>query len=544
MLESGAERRIADRYAMRAPPLGHGGMGVVWRAEDTLLGREVAIKEVRLPPTLAEDERARIRARVMREARVAARLNHPGAVILHDILDEAGRPFIVMELVRAPTLTELVAAEGALPPARAAGIGLGLLDTLEAAHRVGIVHRDVKPSNVMVCEDGSTKLADFGIASLKGDPAITASGLLLGSPAYMAPEQADQGPVGPPTDLWALGATMYFAVEGVPPFERGGPVLTLAAVVHEEPRPMRQAGPLEPAITALLRKPPADRLTASDLRRMLRKVAAGANGTGETAALPAARAGGGDPPPARHGPPAHAPASEATSQAATEGPVTHPPAASMPARPTVAAPATRRRRGSRRLSAALTAVVVLLLGLLGWRVATTSGLFGLGTASPSGGTSAPVGQRWPGFRDPNSAYTLERPSGWTIRRDPEGAWVEFVEPGDTGRKFKVQVDPDTQDPLRAWEATETSLRARFPTSYRRIALERSVFEPPWPAVPVRAAVWEFTYQQRDGRSTHVWDLSLVTAERRYAVLFQTDVRDWASSTGLLDRFVRGFKPAG
>jgi len=272
MVESGAERRIANRYAMRVPALGHGGMGVVWRAEDTLLGREVAIKEVRLPPTLAEDERVRIRARVMREARVAARLNHPGAVILHDIVDEDGRPFIVMELVRAPTLTELVAAEGALPPARAAAIGLGLLDTLEAAHRTGIVHRDVKPSNVMVREDG-TKLADFGIASLQGDPAVTASGLLLGSPAYMAPEQAGQGPVGPPTDLWALGATIYFAVEGEPPFDKGGPVPTLAAVVHEHPRPMRRAGPLEPAITALLRKPPADRLTAPDLRGMLRKVA-------------------------------------------------------------------------------------------------------------------------------------------------------------------------------------------------------------------------------------------------------------------------------
>ena len=218
MPESGSERRIADRYAMRTPPLGRGGMGVVWRARDTVLGREVAIKEVQVPAALPDDERARIRGRVMREARVAARLNHAGAVTLHDIIDEDGHPFIVMELVEAPTLTDLVDERGPLPPAEVAATGLALLDTLEAAHRVGIVHRDVKPGNVMVRPDGSTKLADFGIASVQGDPVLTAStGLLAGSPAYMAPEQAEAefGPIGPATDLWALGATMYFAAGGL-----------------------------------------------------------------------------------------------------------------------------------------------------------------------------------------------------------------------------------------------------------------------------------------------------------------------------------------
>jgi len=555
MVEGDAERRIANRYAMRVPALGHGGMGVVWRAEDTLLGREVAIKEVRLPPTLAEDERVRIRARVMREARVAARLNHPGAVILHDIVDEDGRPFIVMELVRAPTLTELVAAGGPLPPTRAAAIGLGLLDTLEAAHRAGIVHRDVKPGNVMVCEDGSTKLADFGIASLQGDPAVTASGLLVGSPAYMAPEQAQQGPVGPPTDLWALGATIYFAVEGEPPFERGSPVPTLAAVVHSDPRPMRRAGPLEPAITALLRKSPADRLTASDLRRSLREVAAGANGTGsgvngtgsgvdgtgsdgvdgtgKAATAPASGPGGG-PPPARHGPATGTPAAVGVPEPGG-GTATAP----HPADPV---PGPARRRGPRLLPVALTAAAVLLFGLLGWRVAVTSGLFGPDPASPADGTTAPPAQRWQGFADPNGAYRLEHPAGWSTGRDPEGAWVEFAEPGDTGRKFRVQVDEDTRDPLRVWEELEADLQSRFRATYRRIALERSAFDRP-DRTPMRAAVWEFTYDP-DGRPTRKWDLSLVTSQRRYSVLFQTDARDWASSTGLLDRFLRGFELLG
>jgi len=537
MVESGAERRIANRYAMRVPALGHGGMGVVWRAEDTLLGREVAIKEVRLPPTLAEDERVRIRARVMREARVAARLNHPGAVILHDIVDEDGRPFIVMELVRAPTLTELVAAEGALPPARAAAIGLGLLDTLEAAHRTGIVHRDVKPSNVMVCEDGSTKLADFGIASLQGDPAVTASGLLLGSPAYMAPEQAEQGPVGPPTDLWALGATIYFAVEGEPPFDKGGPVPTLAAVVHEHPRPMRRAGPLEPAITALLRKPPADRLTAPDLRGMLRKVVAGADGTGEgagTATAPLA-------------PPSERPAAAGTDAAVVAGELgagtaTAPWPGSPPA---PVAPSGRRRRGRRLLTVALTTTVGLVLGLLGWRAVATYELLGPEPTAPTGDTPAPPVQGWQGYVDPHGTFTLAHPAGWTVKPGKNDAWVELIERGDTGRRFKVQVDGDTRDPLRVWEEVEADLRSRYRASYRRIALERSAFEVPRTTEPVRAAVWEFTYgRDPGGRPTRVWDLSLVTAERRYSVLFQTDVEDWASSTGLLDRFLKGLKLAG
>jgi tRNA A-37 threonylcarbamoyl transferase component Bud32 len=553
MLPSGAERRIADRYAMRVPPLGHGGMGVVWRAEDTLLGREVAIKEVRLPPTLAADERARMRARVMREARVAARLNHPGAVTLHDIVDEDGRPFIVMELVPAPTLTDLVAAEGTLPPARAAAIGLRLLDTLETAHRVGIVHRDVKPSNVMVCEDGSTKLTDFGIASLKGDPAVTASGLLLGSPAYMAPEQADQEPVGPPTDLWSLGATMYFAVEGVPPFERGGPVPTLAAVVGEDPRPMRRAGPLEPAITALLSKSPADRPTASEVRRALRKVAAHADDGDRTPAPgPADRAvrASGQVAVAAARPPAEPPVTVTAQLAALPGRSSPPPTAVVvepggalraPAGRAAApatAPAGARRRGPRLLTAVLATAVVLLLGLLGWRALTTPQQFGPDSASPA----VPSAQRWEGYADRNGAYELQRPAGWTIREGPGGAWVEFVEPGDTGRRFKVQVDEDTKDPLRAWQEAEEGLRSKFPTSYRRIALERSAFEPPGTSEPVRAAVWEFSHES-DQRLVRKWDLSLVTAERRYSVLFETGPADWASSTGMLSRFLQGFDPA-
>ncbi|MDP8977458.1 MAG: serine/threonine protein kinase, partial [Actinomycetota bacterium] len=267
-----AERRVADRYVVRSL-LGRGGMGAVWRAEDTVLQREVALKEVQPPATVPEDERRAMRSRIMREARAAARVNHPGAATVYDVIQEGEQVYIVMEMLRAPTLADLVARDGPLSPARAAEVGLGVLDVLRAAHRRGIVHRDVKPSNVMVPPDGGGKLADFGIASLQGDPQITGSGLILGSPSYMSPEQARDGTCGPPADLWGLGATLYFALEGRSPFDRGRPLPTLTAVLHDDPPPPRRAGPLEPLLISLLDKEPERRPTAARTERMLRDVA-------------------------------------------------------------------------------------------------------------------------------------------------------------------------------------------------------------------------------------------------------------------------------
>ena len=206
--------RLAGRYLL-LDRLGSGGMGVVWRARDELLGREVAIKDLWLPPSATAAERTRLRDRVLGEARVAARFSHPGAVVLHDVLVHDGRPLLVMELVDAPTLHELVEREGPLPPGLVARLGLRLLDTLEAAHRQGVVHLDVTPANVLVLADGGAKLADFGIAAAQDAPARE-GGTVLGSPAYMAPEQIASEQVGPAADLWALAATMYFAVEECP----------------------------------------------------------------------------------------------------------------------------------------------------------------------------------------------------------------------------------------------------------------------------------------------------------------------------------------
>src|SRR6266545_6769849 len=276
MPDHAAERLIADRYAL-AVPIGQGGMGVVWRARDALLGREVAIKEVRLPPTIPDSERSSIRARVLREARAAARLNHPGAVTLYDVINEQGHAFIVMELIHAPTLAQVVATEGPLAPCRVARVGLQVAGALAAAHQAGIIHRDVKPANVMVAGD-TARLTDFGIARVQGDPKLTSTGLIVGSPAYMAPEQASGEAAGPPADMWGLGATLYFAVEGRPPFERGGSIATMAAVVNDAPRPPRRAGTLGPIISSLLSKSPEARPTADALRQQLEWMVAAQGG--------------------------------------------------------------------------------------------------------------------------------------------------------------------------------------------------------------------------------------------------------------------------
>jgi serine/threonine protein kinase len=268
-----APRLVAGRYRL-GDQVGRGGMGVVWAAHDELLARPVAVKEVRLPPTIDEDERALLRERALREARAAARLDHPCAVRVFDVCDADETAFIVMELIEGRTLSDVVRSEGPLLPGRVAEIGVCLLDALTAAHEAGIVHRDVKPGNVIVRPDGRVTLTDFGIASTAGDPSITSTGLVLGSPAYIAPERARGGTPEPASDLWSLGATLYTAVEGRPPYDHPDPMATLTSVVTDPPRPCQRAGDtLGPVLEQLLDKDPARRPEPAALRGMLRAVA-------------------------------------------------------------------------------------------------------------------------------------------------------------------------------------------------------------------------------------------------------------------------------
>jgi serine/threonine protein kinase len=250
-------------------------MGVVWRGHDELLSRDVAVKEVIWPPHLTEQEQQLACRRAIREAQTAGRLSHRNVVRVYDIVEEDGHPCIVMEFLPYESLRDLLSEQGPLPPARAAEIGLGVLGALSAAHAEGILHRDVKPANILVGPDGRVVLTDFGIARATDSPTLTGDGTLLGSPSYIAPERARGGysGAGAPGDLWGLGASLYAAVEGHPPFERDGALATLTAVVADEPDPAPHAGPLEPVITGLLQKDPERRLGAAEAERLLRRAA-------------------------------------------------------------------------------------------------------------------------------------------------------------------------------------------------------------------------------------------------------------------------------
>ncbi|GAA1839609.1 hypothetical protein GCM10009687_00520 [Asanoa iriomotensis] len=261
---------VADRYRL-IEPLGQGGMGRVWRALDEVLHREVAIKELVPPPGLTDEERREMRERSLREARAIARLNHVNVVRIFDVLRTDGDPWIVMEYVASRSLQDVIAADGPLPAVRVAEIGLGMLAALRAAHRAGVVHRDIKPANVLLADDGRVVLTDWGLATMPGDPSVTRTGLVLGSPAYIAPERARDGTSGPRTDMWSLGATLYAAVEGQSPFARPSALATLAALATEPPAPARRAGQLRPVLNGLLRKDPADRIDPEEADRLLRR---------------------------------------------------------------------------------------------------------------------------------------------------------------------------------------------------------------------------------------------------------------------------------
>jgi serine/threonine protein kinase len=268
-------RLIAGRYALD-DILGRGGMGTVWLATDRVLERRVALKEITFSVDLSDEERDILRERTMREARAAARLDHPCVTTVYDVVEEDGKPWLVMEHVSARSLQQILLEQGPLPLTAVARIGLDVLDGLDAAHRAGIVHRDVKPANVLVGPDGHACLTDFGIATTTGDSSLTTQGTLIGSPSYMAPERANGEEPQPPVDLWSLGATLYAASEGRPPFDRGDPMATLLSVVSEHPAPTLRAGPLEPVLRGLLTKDPGGRTTAEQARRQLTAVLADA----------------------------------------------------------------------------------------------------------------------------------------------------------------------------------------------------------------------------------------------------------------------------
>src|SRR5664280_57748 len=255
--------RLVDRIAV-------GGMGVVWEGRDELLDRRVAVKQVLIQPGLSEAESLLARHRVIREARITARLHHPHAVTIYDVVDDGDYPCLIMQFVPSSSLTGLLRERGTLPPAQVGRIGADLAAALDAAHEVGIVHRDVKPGNVLITDDGSAKLTDFGISHAAGDVTLTSTGMVSGTPAYLAPEVARGGTSGFSADVFSLGATMYAALEGTPPFGLDpNPMAVLHRVASGQMIPPRRSGPLTPLLLRMMAPAPADRPTMSEVSRTL-----------------------------------------------------------------------------------------------------------------------------------------------------------------------------------------------------------------------------------------------------------------------------------
>ena len=343
MNEGEPGRRVVDGRFELESRLGGGGMGTVWRAQDLLLHRYVAVKEVRPPDIdLAEYDPAAaemLRQRVLREARALARVEHPNVVTIHHIVDEGvgTYPWLVMELVQGGSLADRL-ARGPMAPAEAAQLGRGVLDALNAAHAAGVQHRDVKPANVLLRTDGRPVLTDFGIAAIRDATALTATGSIIGTPDYMAPERVSGQSGGPAADLWSLAMMLYVAVEGYHPLQRGTTLATLAAVLQEDVPPPVRAGSLMPVLSCVLVRDPEARADAETVGRMLDAAAA-------------------QPEDRRP---------ETTSyRLAPPVPPSLPPTDGMQATGSRRRPAAKRSRG---VAVASSVVGVLLIGTLAWKV--------------------------------------------------------------------------------------------------------------------------------------------------------------------------------
>jgi serine/threonine protein kinase len=525
---------IAERYSL-VKPVGSGGMGRVWLARDEMLRREVAIKEVVPPDWMTADEREALRATTIREARAAAQLNHPNAVQIYDVVHTEGRPWIVMEYVPSRSLHEVVQQDGPLPPERVAQIGLAVLYALRAAHVAGVLHRDVKPHNVLIAEDGRVVLTDFGLATFDGgDGAMTRAGLIMGSPQYVAPERAKDGVSTAETDLWSLGATLFAAVEGRSPYARSTTMATLTALATAPPDPAPRAGALRPVLGGLLRKDPKHRLTAEEAERLLRR-----------AALP--------PPPV---PP-------------RTRLLPRPRRSPEEPRPEFPAEGSGRRRLVVAAAAALLAAVgaaatVVALNSYGGgtpRGAVDGSLASHSASPPASGAGAgggmpcgspptgsgpkrpappptpryalPDGFSW--HADP-SGFTVGVPSSWTYYRD--GDVVCFREP-ESPRLLAVDTAPGLEgDPVDHWKSEERKVVAGGALDeYKRVTiLPNRYFE--------GGADWDCTWLSAKGQRLHARrELFQTSATRAYTILWVTRELDWGGNLANLRMINASFAPA-
>ncbi|WAL72197.1 serine/threonine-protein kinase [Kitasatospora sp. YST-16] len=549
-------RLLADRYRL-GEVLGRGGMGTVWRAEDEMLGRIVAVKELRMTGTVDEIEKHRLVVRTLREAKATARIRHTAAVTVFDVVEEDDRPWIVMELVAGRSLADVVAEDGPLAPERAARIALDLLGVLGAAHRQGILHRDVKPSNVLIGEDGRTVLTDFGIASVEGDTSITSTGMLVGAPSYIAPERARGKLPGPPSDLWSLGGTLYAMVEGVPPYDRGDALATLTAVMTEPLPEPRNAGPLRGVIEGLLEKDPAKRMDADAARPLLELIAAGKPlPEAETVAVPKPPEPGPEPAAAPIAEPAAGPAAGPARKAEV---------------PPAGGPFGSRRRALLAGAAAVAALALIAALVVFWPRGHGGGAAAADQASPAAAASAPAGPpsaeasaspsadgspSAPAAADPSPVLSPgQLPAGYAVYKDKSGFsialpdWMSDQGPDyrATSRRFEgrgLRLVVDWQSPagasaLKDWQESDRNARM---TNYRKVRVEAVSYRD-W----ANAADWEWTYTGKTGTLLHSLNRGFVTGNGKYgyAIYWTMPEEVWSAPDGSLARRIafESFQPA-
>ncbi|WP_369247922.1 protein kinase [Streptomyces sp. R41] len=516
-------RLVAGRYRL-IDRIGRGGMGTVWRAEDEVLSRQVALKRLHVQPHLTDDELATLYERTRREARSAARIAHPNVVVVHDVVDDQGLPCIVMEYVPSTTLDGLLKRGEVLPPAEAARIGLGMIAALRAAHTAGVLHRDVKPGNVLLGADGRVVLTDFGIAMTSGTSTLTKTGEIVGSIDYIAPERMKGRNSGPAADLWALGATLYQSVEGRPPFRKDTAVETAYAIVVDPLIPMKQAGALEPLIDALLAKDPAERPSMEETERALRVVAA------------------------------QAPTQPQTQPLSQPGPQPAP-TRSLPTRPsdptTLDNDGSGRRKGKGKdtdrggggrkrrplvLSAlALTVVGAAVAGGLYMAAHRDSGSRAHGTAaaSTSTPTAAPVPKGFHLVEEKTLGASYAVPDGWK-RGKPSSEQVSYTDPSGLVELTVGTVDPAGPNPESHFKNIEANTKLNYAT-YRRIRMERTAFQ------GKAAAVWEFTFKGRV-RAFRAIDLGFgQEGGKEYDIYLSAPEARWDKYRPVFDKVKAGFR---
>lgn len=524
---------VAGRYRLLAV-VASGGMGRVWRARDELLDREVAVKEIVAPAGMPTLSRREMHLRTVREARTAARLGHPGVVRIFDVLQTTNRSWIVMEYVRSRSLHQVVAEDGPLSHAQAARVGLAVLAALRAAHAAGVLHLDVKPHNVLITAEGRVVLTDFGLATFHtvphvGDATMPAEPLLA-SPRFVAPERLRDGAGDARTDLWALGATLYAAVEGRPPFDRPSVAESLTAVLAEQPDPPRIPGPLHPVIAGLLRTDPARRTDAADAQSMLQALARRAVGV---VAVPAPRR------PTDDGVRFRPATATVTTAAPPNGGTPAPQIIHEPPVPTQKRPVVRTR-------IALVAAAVLTAVAASMMAFSTGGGAEPAPRQPSTTTTTattaasapilcPASSSLP-VTPASTAAPYPLPGGWLWHVDPDGfalpvpqGWtrtaaagvVSFCDPVGV-RSFTVQPGPPpTGDPLQHWQAAEKQeLAAGTLGDYQRISMGVLL-------VSGGGADWEYTWQPVSGPRLHTHRL-LIAADstRSYLMAWTTRDQDW------------------